>query len=126
MDQISTKTKPKHIGDALEQLPQELNDNYARTIDRLKSQGSDCWSLARKVLLWLSNAQGSLSIMALQEALAVESGMNSMGIRDLDDIESMISACAGLVILEEGKEMSAPRLVRKSARRALLDLAAKD
>ena len=67
------------------------------------------------MLLWLSNALVPLSIGALQEAVAVESGMNSMGIRDLDDMESMISACAGLVVLEEGKETPAPRLVRKSA-----------
>ena len=115
MDQISNKTKPKQIEMALEQLPQELNDNYGRTIDRLKSQGSDCWGLARKVLLWLSTTLEPLSLGALQEAVAVEPGMNSMGIRDLDDIESMISACAGLVVLEEGKESPAPRLVRKFA-----------
>ena len=117
MDQISNKTNPKQIEMALEQLPQELNDYYGRTIDRLKSQGSDCWSLARKVLLWLSTTLGIgiLYLEDLQEAIAVEPGMNSMGIRDLDDVESMISACAGLVVLEEGKERPAPRLVRKSA-----------
>lgn len=116
MDEISNKTKPRDIEEALEALPQGLSENYGRTIDRIKSQGSDCWNLARKVLLWLSNALEPLSIGALQEAVAVEDGMNSMGIKDLDDIESMISVCAGLVILEEGKETPAPRLVRKSTR----------
>lgn len=115
MDEISNKTKPKHIEEALEELPQGLNDNYDRTIDRIKSQGSDCWDLARQVLLWLSNSLEPLSIGALQEAVAVEPGMTSIGIRDLDDIESLISACAGLVVVEEGKETPAPRLVRKSA-----------
>ena len=115
MDEVSNKTKPKHIEKALEELPQGLNDNYDRTIERIKSQGSDCWDLARKVLLWLSNALEPLSIGALQEAVAVESGMTGIGIRDLDDIESLISACAGLVAFEGGKETSAPRLVRKFA-----------
>ena len=115
MDEISNKTKPKHIEEALEKLPQGLNDNYARTIDRIKSQGSDCWDLARQVLLWLSNSLKPLNIRALQEAVAVEPGMRSLGIRDLDDIESLISACAGLVVLEGGKGTSAPRLVRKFA-----------
>ena len=115
MDEISNKTKPRHIGEALEKLPQGLNDNYARTIDRIKSQGSDCWDLAQKVLLWLSNALKPLSLGELQEAVAVETGMTSIGTRDLDDTESLISACAGLVVLESGKKTSVPRLVRKSA-----------
>lgn len=115
MDEISNKTKPRHIEEALEKLPQGLNENYDRTIDRIKSRGSDCWNLARKVLLWLSNALEPLSIGALQEAVAVELGMTSIGIRDLDDIESLISVCAGLVVLEGEKETSAPRLVRKFA-----------
>ena len=115
MDEISNKTKPKRVEEALQKLPQGLNENYDRIIDRIKSQGSDTWNLARKVLMWISNALWPLNIGALQEAVAVENGMNSMGIRDLDDMESMISVCAGLVILEEGQEMSAPRLVRESA-----------
>ena len=116
MDEISDKFKPRHIEEALEKLPQGLNDNYARTIDRIKSQGSDCWDLARQVLLWLSNSREPLSIGALREAVAVEPGMRSIGTRDLDDIESLISACAGLVVFEGGKETSAPRLVRKFAK----------
>ena len=115
MDEISNKTKPKHIEEALKKLPQGLNDNYDRTIERIKSQGSDCWDLARQVLLWLSNSQEPLSIEALQEAVAIEPGMTSIGIRDLDDVESLISACAGLVVFEGGKETSTPRLVRKFA-----------
>ena len=115
MVEILNKTKPKYIQKALERLPQGLNDIYDRTIDRIKSQGSECWNLAQKVLLWLSNALRPLSSKALQEAFAVESGMTSIGIRDLDDIESLISACAGLVVLEGGKETSVPRLVRKFA-----------
>ena len=107
-------TKPRHIEEALQKLPQGLHDNYARTIDRIKSQGSD-WDLARQVLLWLSNSLEPLSLGALREAVAVEPGMRSIGIRDLDDVESLISACAGLVILDGGKETSVPRLVRKFA-----------
>ena len=113
MDEISNKTKPKDIQEALEKPPQGLNDTYDRTLNRIKSQDSESWSLARKVLLWLSNALEPLSIEALQEAVAVESGMRSIGIRDRDDIESLISTCAGLVVLESGKETSAPRLFRK-------------
>ena len=115
MDEISNKTKPRDIQDALEKPPQGLNDTYDRTIDRIKSQGSECWNLARKVLLWLSKALKPLSLGALQEAVAVETGMTSISIRDLDDTESLISACAGLVVLDGGKETSAPRLVRKFA-----------
>ena len=115
MDEISNKTKPKDIQEALEKPPQGLNETYDRTINRIKSQSSECWNLAQKVLLWLSNALSPLSLEALQEAVAVETGMTSIGIRDLDDMESLISACAGLVVLEGGKETSAPRLVRKFA-----------
>ena len=41
--------------------------------------------------------------------------MRRIGERDLDDIESLISTCAGLVVLEGGKETLAPHLVRKFA-----------
>ena len=115
MDEISDKFKPRHIEEAIKKLPQGLNDNYARTIVRIQSQGFQCWDLARKVLLWLGNSVEPLSIGALREAVAVEPGMRSIGPKDLDDVESLISVCAGLVVLEGGKETSAPRLVRKFA-----------
>ena len=115
MDEISNKTKPKDIQEALEKPPQGLNDTYNRTINRIRSQGSESWNLARKVLLWLSNALKPLSLGELQEAVAIETGMTSISERDLDDTESLISACAGLVVLEGEKEAAAPRLVRKYA-----------
>jgi len=50
-----------------------------------------------------------LTTLQLQHALAVEPGDSSLGLENFEDVEEMVSVCAGLVAVEE--ESRAIRLV---------------
>jgi hypothetical protein len=83
-------------------LPSELEANYGKTMERIAEQSPETKDLAFRVLLWVSHALEPLSVNALRHALAVELGMKSLHEDDLDDVEALISACAGLVVVDEG------------------------
>lgn len=104
MDSIAYKTKRRDIHRALENLPSELEANYDETMKRIAEQSPETKDLAYRVLLWVSHALEPLSVNALRHALAVEPGMKSLHEDDLDDVEALISACAGLVVVDGGEK----------------------
>ena len=112
MDSLVTKTKRKDVRNALETLPPELDGSYDQTMERIEAQGKDYSELARRVLLWASNAFRPLSPVELQYAIAVQPGMTELDDEDLDDQDLMVSVCAGLVVLDA--ETNTLRFVRKS------------
>ncbi|KAI9854922.1 MAG: hypothetical protein M1824_006491 [Vezdaea acicularis] len=101
MDSLETKTKRKAIHDGLRHLPKSIDDTYDEAMARIDQQNEDLEDLANNVLLWISCARRPLSLMELQHALAVEEGQTSIDSGDLDDEETLISVCVGLVVLDE-------------------------
>lgn len=104
MDSIAYKTKRRDIHRALENLPSELEANYDETMKRIAEQSPETKALAFRVL-WVSHALEPLSVNALRHALAVEPGIKSLHEDDLDDVEALISACAGLVVVDGGEKV---------------------
>jgi hypothetical protein len=96
---------------ALERLPTEIHGAYDIVMERIRQQGESDETLARKVLLWVTQARRPLSVAELQHALAVLPGMKQMDDDYVTDEDLLVSVCAGLVIVD--KEQSIVRLVRK-------------
>ena len=69
---------------------------------RITSQLPDLRHLAEKALSWIVYARRPLLPDELQHALAVEPGDADLDTDALTDIDDILSACAGLVILEAG------------------------
>lgn len=111
MDSLVTKTKRKDVRKALESLPPELDGIYDRAIERIEGQGKDYSDLAKRVLMWVSNAFCPLSPVELQSAIAVQPGMTELDDEDLDDQDLTASVCTGLVVLDA--ETDTLRFVRK-------------
>jgi len=68
---------------------------------RITNQEAEYVSLAMNTLSWISCARSPLSTLQLRHALAIEIGESELDEENLPNIETVISACAGLVTFDE-------------------------
>ncbi|KAJ7591839.1 ankyrin repeat-containing domain protein [Mycena floridula] len=109
LDSLTKKYTPKILREALMSLPEDINNSYDETMDRIVAQGKEYSQLAHRVFLWLAFAKRALSLLELRHALAVSEGMDEMELDALiQDGGFVVSVCGGLVVIEDG---SFPRLV---------------
>ncbi|KAJ7576469.1 ankyrin repeat-containing domain protein [Mycena floridula] len=102
LDSLASKNNRHALHQALVTLPKDIHRSYDKTMDRIMAQGEDDANLACQVFLWLTYAQERLTVMQLQHALAISSGMTEMNPDTITDIDILMAVCAGLVIVEEG------------------------
>lgn len=98
---------------AVEMLPSGVSDMYQTTWKRIEAQGDDDVSLAKHTLSWLAYSLqvGSLSIIQLQHALAVDTEAELFDEDNITPEELITSVCCGLVTIDRASELV--RLVRK-------------
>jgi hypothetical protein len=78
---------------------------YTSAMERIESQVPDQTELAKHVLAWIVHAKRQLYAVELQEALGVEAGEDELDRDNCPDVDDMVSACAGLVIIDEGSSV---------------------
>jgi hypothetical protein len=78
---------------------------YTSAMERIESQVPDQTELAKQVLAWIVHAKRQLKAAELQEALGVEAGEEELDRDNCPDVDDMVSACAGLVIIDEGSSV---------------------
>jgi ankyrin repeat protein len=109
IESLSKKSTIKRVREALKTLPKDLNDSYDTAMKRIEDQNEEERSIAHSTLTWVVNAKRLLTVAELQVALAVEPGAKELDDDNLLDIEIILAACAGLVIMDE--QLSVVRLV---------------
>lgn len=70
-------------------------------MERINGQAPDLRELAKQALSWITCAYTPLTITELRHALAVELSQSSFDDQNLSDIEDILSACAGLVTVDD-------------------------
>ncbi|KAK5747555.1 hypothetical protein LTR17_000198 [Elasticomyces elasticus] len=116
-DSFHGQTNIQEVEDRLAQLPVG-GDAYKRTYDtameRITAQSHSEYALAINVLSRVHIAKYPLRILELQHVLGTKKGQTSANPKLLPDIDTMLSACAGLVeAVEQEPEQSAKHLVRR-------------
>jgi ankyrin repeat protein len=109
MDSLENKATWNAVLDALEHLPQRLDDTYGEALERIRSQNEEDKELATHILMWITCAMAPLSVSELQHALAVKPGTKELDSGDLPFEEILVEVCAGLVTVDQ--ESSVIRLV---------------
>ncbi|RYP86588.1 hypothetical protein DL770_004887 [Monosporascus sp. CRB-9-2] len=97
------KRSPKALRNALKNLAtgsDAYHSAYDETMKRIQGQDEDRRDLAMEVLSWITSAKRPLTTTELQHALAVEIGAPDLDDENLTDIADMVSACAGLVTVD--------------------------
>jgi hypothetical protein len=112
MDSVTSKTNPKAIRETLSNLPRTVQGTYDEAMHRIGQQNHEHQLLAHNVLMWITNARRPLSMLELQYALSIEAGTATIDEECLEVEDIFLSACAGIVISDEGSKTV--RLVRKS------------
>ena len=92
---------------------------YDKTMKRIAGQIEDQKELAMETLMWIIYAQRPLKTPELLHALATEIDKSTFDQDDIPDIEDVLSACCGLVIVEQESEIV--RLVHRTAQEFFQD-----
>jgi hypothetical protein len=109
LDSLIDKPTPRAIRRALEKFPKgsdALDQAYQEAIVRIQGQEAGFQELSKRILSWITCTQRPLTTLELQHALAVDVGDSELGEDNLQDIEEMVSVCAGLVTVDEQSNMS--------------------
>ncbi|KAJ6458903.1 ankyrin repeat domain-containing protein [Mycena vulgaris] len=109
IESLASKNAVKAVREALEHLPTDLQQTYDEAMARIKLQQEENRELGLLALTWVANAKRLLSVSELQEALAIEEDSTSLDPDNLLDISTILSVCAGLIIVDE--TLSVVRLI---------------
>ncbi|KAJ6521490.1 hypothetical protein DFH09DRAFT_479143 [Mycena vulgaris] len=101
IDSLTTKHTVKAVRGALAHMPTDLNSTYDEVVERINRQTEDDKMLAWRTLSWVTNAKRPLRPSELQEALAVEPGTKELDPDNRLDMNTILSVCAGLVVINE-------------------------
>ncbi|KAJ7080059.1 hypothetical protein C8R44DRAFT_534042, partial [Mycena epipterygia] len=101
IDSLATKLTVKGVREALNSLPQNLSGAFDEVVYRINRQDEEEKALAWLALSWVANARRPLEPSELRVALAVEEGATKLNTEDLPDTETILSVCAGLVVINE-------------------------
>lgn len=82
-----------------------LSQAYDQAIERINGQEPGFRKLAIDALSWISCARRPLTTVELQEALAIELDEPILDKDNIPDIDDIVSACAGLVTIDEETEI---------------------
>ncbi|KFY95382.1 hypothetical protein V498_03381, partial [Pseudogymnoascus sp. VKM F-4517 (FW-2822)] len=78
-----------------------LDKAYDDAIKRIEAQQEGCSELAKRVLTWISYAERPLTIEELRHALSVNPGDTDLDRDNFEDMEDIVSFCAGLVTVDD-------------------------
>ncbi|KAJ7205719.1 ankyrin repeat-containing domain protein [Mycena pura] len=98
---LTTKHTVKALREALNNMPEDLDSTYDEVVARINQQSRDDKELAWLSLSWITHAKRPLLRSELMEALAVEPGSAELDPENLLDTDSILSVCAGLVVIHE-------------------------
>jgi Ankyrin repeats (3 copies) len=100
MESLSREDNVRDIRESLRKLPEDLDSIYDEALQRIKRQDRQKVARADQVLTLINCAYRPLQIREIQYALAVRPGDTFTDLEALPRVESVLSACCGLVVVE--------------------------
>jgi hypothetical protein len=111
MNMLVEQHNEEGVLETLDNLPNDIDEIYNQTMERIERQSNADKELAEQILSWITYARRPLSVEELQHALAVSPKMREMNPRALIFEWKLTSVCAGLVVIDGGQRII--RLARK-------------
>ncbi|KAJ7434237.1 hypothetical protein FB451DRAFT_1195524 [Mycena latifolia] len=107
--QIQNSNTIKAVRETLQHLPKDLKHTYDEAMERINHQTEEDRQMGMLALTWVENAKRPLSVAELREALGIEPDSTFLDLDNLLDMDIILSACAGLIIVDEA--VSVVRLI---------------
>lgn len=99
IESLATRTNLRAAKLALHDLPRTLDELYTNTVDRINRQAPEDVELAWRVIGWVVRSKMPLTVVQLQNALAVDHGCNYLDHDAFVDMDLILAVCVGLVVL---------------------------
>ncbi|KAH6892819.1 ankyrin repeat-containing domain protein [Coprinopsis sp. MPI-PUGE-AT-0042] len=106
------------VEETLQGFPNDIEAIYAKTWERILAQGSKQSSLAKLVLLWITHADGEMTIDTLRRAVATCPETYAFEARRMVPEALLLTVCCGLVSIDEKTRLV--RLIHYTTRDAIL------
>ena len=90
------------VEEALDTLPEDLDETYIRIVQRVEHRKPAMKDLALRALMWILYAKRPLLTEEFQYALATERAFHAKTDIDPDSIDVILEACGNLVVQENG------------------------
>ena len=117
VDSLIGHATKKIVLTKLDKLPkgsEALDQVYSGALERIDRQVDVDRQLARRALSWITYAQRQLTTKELCHAIAIEPGERFLDPNNINDIEDIVTVCAGLVTVDD--ESNIIRLVHYTTR----------
>jgi ankyrin repeat protein len=117
VNSLKGKCNVKAIDDALADIQtggSSLMGAYDKTMKMIESQDEGYRKLAKHTLSWVAFSSTPLTVIELQHALAIEPGGNGLNVKNITKLDVIISTCAGLITLQEGRAGRTVHLVHET------------
>ncbi|OBT49911.1 hypothetical protein VE04_09679, partial [Pseudogymnoascus sp. 24MN13] len=101
----TTKSKVRAMLKGLSSGEEALKKAYDDAIKRIEAQQEGCSELAKRVLTWISYAERPLTTEELCHALAVNPGDTDLDTDNFEDMDDIVSFCAGLVTVDDNSNI---------------------
>ncbi|KAJ7444213.1 ankyrin repeat domain-containing protein [Mycena latifolia] len=109
IESLATKNTIKAVRETLQHLPKNLKHTYDEAMERINHQTEEDRQMGILALTWVARAKRPLSAAELREALAIEPESSFLDTDNLLDMDIILSACAGLMIVDDA--VSVVRLI---------------
>ena len=100
IESLASQLNRAAVRNALNKLPQGLDDTYDEALQRIQRQGQPSAEMAYRVLSWISYAYRPLTVEELRCALAVTPGHFTFDEDAMTPGSTLVSICAGLVTVD--------------------------
>lgn len=106
-------TSALEVEETLNTFPTDIEEIYTKTWDRILAQSPRYSNLAKLVLLWVTHAQGELTIDTLRRAVATPPEAHTFDPKRMVPEALLVAVCCGLVSVD--KKTRLVRLIRESS-----------
>ncbi|KAH8765448.1 hypothetical protein F5883DRAFT_100347 [Diaporthe sp. PMI_573] len=115
MDVLDEVLIESRVTDALEQLPETIDESYKNLMDCIKKMSGERGRYAYNIMAWVSHAVRPLTVEELQVAIASRDLLDETEVREemLFNASKLSAYCCGLVVKDKVKSV---RFVYYSAR----------
>lgn len=101
LDSLIGLESSEAINTALKSLPITLDEAYFQIMKKINRPPLVSCQLAKGVLSWIMIARRSLTMLELQNALAVKIGDTELDEKNILETDEIVSVCRGLVTVDE-------------------------
>ncbi|KAH6894848.1 hypothetical protein BKA70DRAFT_1199780 [Coprinopsis sp. MPI-PUGE-AT-0042] len=118
LEALRTCVSALDVEETLQAFPSDIEAIYAKTWERILAQGPKQSNLAKLVLLWITHANGEMTINTLRRAVATCPKTYAFEPKRMVPEALLLSVCCGLVSVDEKTRLI--RLIHYTTRDAIL------